>query len=372
MVKQSWLKCKVPTAVVALTRGCYGDPMANVIVQIDGAAMSVRHAPHLHRDVDPEVIARWLITPGQTIMMGSGDANTLVAIAGEDSIVVRSALTSAVVWEAAVPAHPTCVEFDLHTIAATFGGKLHLASFHAPGEPSWSPACDAGNIHSVVVRWPHIFAIERDGGGLWCSNVHAGVTNSSAVATLRMLSQSHVTATTKHRTHVSQRGGNPKAAHHASVDAFKHRRPTGVAVGKLRLHEGALEWVGCAAASRNLVINRVSVEDATAQKETDIAQVVLQWPVAHTNKFPVFENTCMHAYTRPTKGSDTPTIHLLFYAQHTTTGAESQLFQTTCGTWHKTFLVSPKNIIRDIAPTNEPHTLGLVQESGGYAMLKTY
>lgn len=372
MVRQNWIKCSGPTAVVALARDCYGDPLANVIVEADGAAVSVRHAPHDHEPADTKVIADWLITPGCFIAMGSGEANTLAAVVGEDAVVVRSALTSAVVWEAAVPEQPSCLEFDLHTIAAVFGGKLHLASFHAVGEPTWSPACDATNLHSVVVQWPHVFAIERDGGGLWCSNVHTGVTNTSAIATLRMLSQSHLAAATKHRTHILQKGVNPKAAHRASVDAFQPRRLTVAAVGKLRLHQSALEWVGCASTSRNLVVNRVSLEDATSQKEIKIAQIVLQWPVAHANKFPIFEKTCAHCYTRPAKGSDSPTIHVMFCAQQTTTGAESQLFQTTCGTWHKTFLVSTKNLIREIASTNDPHTLGLAQESGGYAMLKTY
>ena len=380
-VRQTWGQCDLPPGVVAVSKASGPEhtehASAGVVLSRHGQTITVSHTP-LPRATAPETADAG--TPVRAFDIGSGggdarivcgcaDAHTLFAVipsVTRPTVKVWSSLTAQVVACLEMPGRPSLFKFDLMVATAVVDNVLLVSSLHGPKE--WHPVSAAGNLATTFVAWPHILALERHGHYLWYTNIEAGVSSATAVATRHAVESGGTQL---------QRAPDTRDRGDAQAHALKPQRLTACCVGHFAAcGTGAIEWTSIDVGSRSLVVNTVVLDDMHRRhRPTPIQRTHVPWPMAHKDLYPDTDSPALHC-TVPWPGKtagDATTRHVLVSAHAPgVPGSHAQLLQTVVGTWHKTHLVARGTpAIRDIAAASAPGTVGIQFEDGNYALLQT-
>ena len=299
------------------------------------------------------------------VVIGHGEADTLVAVTRATGVWVWSSLTSKVVAVLATPSSPEIVRFDLHTMAAVFDGRVHLSALSTEEPAAWHPMCCAANVHSLVSSYPFVIALTRDGTMLFVSNVSTGVTQTSTPAVC--VSIGGDTATTKHQLSRVAGTTDAKTKHEP---AMRTRQRTTACVGDVVVVDQTAQWIAACHNTRHLRLMAISLLSITA-KCHPVRVTPLPWSRTHSDKYPCFEGTTCHVVaTQKNKGTH---VHVLCTAEDAETGERTQLLTTTTGhgRWHKTHVVASETELRSMSPTDDPARICLIQRRGKHAILQT-
>tara|TARA_B100000768_G_scaffold175012_2_gene185943 strand:+ start:3595 stop:4713 length:1119 start_codon:yes stop_codon:yes gene_type:complete len=301
------------------------------------------------------------------VAVGHGDADSLVAVAHPQEIVVVSGITSKVVAVLATPAPAESLQFDMHVAAAVFDGKLWLAELCAAERAVWCPMCSASNLHSYVPRWPRVVALTRDGNRLFVSDLTRGLSAQTSPA---VCVDVHAETTQRRGQDTRVLTGHP-SRRTTEEPALVPTPHTAACVGTLAVVDGVVQWIATSHTTRHLRLVFADLAALTLPCAS-LLSTALPWPLAHKDKYPSLDHPAHHVTTHlPHPTHATHTTHVLFTATNPETGAHTQLLTTVLGGgWHKTHVIDEDTRATQIAPTDSVSCLGIVQARGKHAVLK--